>query len=575
MNSKKKITDTLRSADKASVEKLIAEEAKKNEIFAKAAERAGKSADTGFADTVSGVERYDRRIRITRMASIAAAAVLCAGGILGSVHLMKNGDNRRTGEISAVSVEDLIGSSGETPYIPYDMIMDTDAFKLAFDSFTSPQNPLQLKNGTYEDAVAVKPYMSVVVDDDKVAGTHTVWHFPVVHEDTCLGFINYDTRYPDNLASAVYGGQQYADILNDAIRKGDIAVFVTTKGTYGIYEDNTVIKLEATEDYKGTITFDEVNKKYNLITQYYSDNIIYPPSKVTVTTAEAVTEAVTTAVVNAVEPVAVPVTTEPHDDVPDELTGEWLRERCLNATHYYDRFSADIYSFHAMYGYNLSDWESNGTVKIDNTAMNGEMYEEMSSPEREVWDRTYNILLNNIYVYTNQNDIAAQNQNDEGKHCRIESVDEYYKSESFKPDRPVLSDCLNFAGLGDKKVREDGIEDIKNETPWTITGERYENGRRIASISYSFEQLREGKYEPRYVTADIDAETGVCFAYETRTDHEYYGNGYLIESFRAANYKFDDEAEAPMTASEVREYLDSNGYEADEYSSDYKVENIG
>lgn len=560
MNSKKKIIDTLQNADKASVEKLMAEETKKNEIYAKVMERVSGSSDSDFADEVSGVEHYDRKISMTRIASIAAAAVLCAGGVLGGMHLM-NRENKRTGEITSVSVEDLIGSSGETPYIPYEMIMDTDAFKLAFDSFTSPQNQLQLKNGTYEDAVAVKPYNSVVVDDDKVAGTNTVWHFPVVHEDTCLGFINYDTRESDNLAASIYGGQQYADILNDAIKKGDIAVFITTKGTYGIYEDNTVIKLEAAEDYQGTITFNEVNKDYNLITADYFKNVVYPASAVPVNGTELIDVPVTTSAVNLVEPVTVPVTTEPHDDVPDELTGEFLRERSLNATHYYDKFSADIHTFHAIYGQNLGDWETNGTVKIDNTVMNGEMYEEMYSDEREPWDRTYKIFLNNIYVYVNQNDIAAQNQHDEGKYCNIESVDTHYKWYKSKPDRPVLSGCLNFVDFEISKVSKDGIESIINETPWTVTGERYENGRRIASVSFSYEQLREGKYEPRYITADIDAETGLWLAYELRTDHEYFGNGYLLESFKATNYKFNDEAEAPMTSDEVYKYLDDNGYE--------------
>jgi hypothetical protein len=43
MNTRKKIIYTLRSADKASVERLMSEAAKKDEIFAKARERAEKS----------------------------------------------------------------------------------------------------------------------------------------------------------------------------------------------------------------------------------------------------------------------------------------------------------------------------------------------------------------------------------------------------------------------------------------------------------------------------------------------------------------------------------------------------
>ena len=40
MNSRKKIINTLKKADRASVEKLMAEETKKNEIFARAVRKA-------------------------------------------------------------------------------------------------------------------------------------------------------------------------------------------------------------------------------------------------------------------------------------------------------------------------------------------------------------------------------------------------------------------------------------------------------------------------------------------------------------------------------------------------------
>ena len=89
MNNKKKIIDTLRSADKASVEKLMAEEAKKNEIFAKAQRRANIEHNE-YTDVVSGVEKYERRISMTKIASIAAAAVLVVGSIGGGAYLLKN-----------------------------------------------------------------------------------------------------------------------------------------------------------------------------------------------------------------------------------------------------------------------------------------------------------------------------------------------------------------------------------------------------------------------------------------------------------------------------------------------------
>ena len=398
MNSNKKIIDTLRSADKASVEKLMADEMKKNEIFAKAVERASDGTDTDHGETVSGVEHYSRKISMTRMASIAAAAVLVTGGVLGGFKLMKN------------------------------------------DRFSS----------------------------------------------------------------------------ND--------------------HDSSELTTAVTDEITTTVAE---------------------------TTEAATTSEVTTGI--SVLPVDVPVTTETHP-VPDELTGEFLRERSLNATHYYDKFSADIYTFQAHYGQKLSDTETNGTVKIDNTAMNAEMYGEISSPDKGTYDRSYSIFLNDIYVYINQNDIAAQNNGDDGKYCYIRKNGDYYEGVKIenKPDRPVLSGCLYYIYHNSSKTPQlsddSGIEYFRNETPWNITGERTENGRRIASVSFSYEELREGKYEPRYITADIDAETGLWLAYELRSDDEYYGEGYLLESFKATNYKFNDEAEAPMTKDAVMKYIDDNGY---------------
>ncbi|MCR5600979.1 MAG: hypothetical protein K6G33_09610 [Ruminococcus sp.] len=92
MNSRKKIVDTLKKADKASVEKFLAEESKKNEIFEKARRRANIEKNE-YTDVVNGVEKYERRISMTRIASIAAAAVIMAGSIGGGAYLFGNNKN--------------------------------------------------------------------------------------------------------------------------------------------------------------------------------------------------------------------------------------------------------------------------------------------------------------------------------------------------------------------------------------------------------------------------------------------------------------------------------------------------
>ena len=89
MNNQKKIINTLRNADKASVEKLMAEEAKKNEIFAKIQQRANIERSE-YTDNVSGVEKYERRISMTRIASIAASAIIIAGSVGGGTAYFMN-----------------------------------------------------------------------------------------------------------------------------------------------------------------------------------------------------------------------------------------------------------------------------------------------------------------------------------------------------------------------------------------------------------------------------------------------------------------------------------------------------
>lgn len=90
MNSRKKIIKTLKKADKASVERLIEEETKKNEIFARL-QRRTNIEKTEYTDVVNGVEKYERRISMTRIASIAAAAVIMAGSIGGGAYLFRGG----------------------------------------------------------------------------------------------------------------------------------------------------------------------------------------------------------------------------------------------------------------------------------------------------------------------------------------------------------------------------------------------------------------------------------------------------------------------------------------------------
>ena len=283
------------------------------------------------------------------------------------------------------------------------------------------------------------------------------------------------------------------------------------------------------------------------------------------TTTTIVTTTVTTTAVNVVEPVKDPVTTEAHDDMPEELTGDWLRKRCLNATHYYNKFSADYTSDITSYG--LSS-KGKGIIKIDNTTMTGEMTEEDDS-DGDISSSGFSYkyyILNNIYV-----DYNCSSDYKDKHYISVDSTDKRFQYFKNKPDRVLFS---NFGAF--KYIDIDNGISRANETEWTITDERYENGRRIAYVSFSYEIVKEGIHIPNKINAEIDVETGLWTAYESKIGIETEGDtdrtGTILH-FKMTNIRFDDEAEAPMTAAELRKYLDSNGYKEEE-SSEFKVENI-
>ncbi len=432
MNNRKKIIETLRSADKASVDKLMEEAARKDEIFAKAMKRAEN--DSEYTDIASGVEQYNRRIRITHIASAAAAAVLVVAGIIGGAHLLRKNDN-------------LIHDGG----------------------------------GNGSDMSAVATTETTTAAADKVSVT---------------------TAAP---------ASGYADITgvstsNDALSSG------TT---------NTV-------------------------------------------TAET-------------------VTTEANS-VPTGLTGEFLRQRCIDATHYYDRFSAE---FEVKFASNFSGPDgpyydvSKGTVKIDNTTMTGEMNcdefygtEADSGKADSFRGNHHSFYLNNLYVESANNGMGA-NAEFANKYCYIKDISHEFMQMLNIPDRVFFNNCgiFKYIYLDDDllgySVKSEYALPVRNMQPWTVTGDRIENGRRIASVAINYEYDFGGWINCR-IDADVDVETGLWLSYEL------YYEDLLDTSFRAWNYKFNDDAEAPMTAAEARDFLERNRYEVNYFPGfpEYKISDI-
>jgi hypothetical protein len=104
------------------------------------------------------------------------------------------------------------------------------------------------------------------------------------------------------------------------------------------------------------------------------------------------------------------------------------------------------------------------------------------------------------------------------------------------------------------------------DSQWEVTGERYENGRKIVSAEINYTGAGSGTS----LTADFDYETGVCLSYDK------YLNGKLTESFRTLGHRFGDEAEVPLTEHEVKMFLENNGYDSNMATgfSDYGIDDL-
>ena len=624
MNSKKKIIDTLQNADKASVEKLMAEETKKNEIYAKVMERVSDGSEGGFAEEVSGVEHYDRKISMTRIASIAAAAVLVTGGVLAGFKLMKNdrlNNNHNSNIESTTETENT--TRNEVPYeINKNSIQHIVGRGWSYHKFSCDY---EIRSNEYDTSTKSEPYTikgSCKLDNDSKTGwnkNEIIYDEPdheekinnLIYEYSFNGYRIYTNEtYEGDIKNKRYDVSFGADseeinldklprtygwlwsflddtskwdIKDDKTENGRRIVTVEGECGHDIVTNGASMKFTADIDAESGIVLYEVYKNLSgevvyevKYTNYKFDDEAEAPmapaefkqfvldggydkyrhSKYDLEVLDGVSPATTTV---AYTPVTGTITTEAHP-VPDELTGDFLRERSLNATHYYDKFSADWTSKHATHyadeNLNTIYSECEGTIRIDNTTMTGEYNQTELDIDGTPYDYIHYYFLNNIYITAN--DYIGTKYISSHKDSEYTSTDNKFNWWWNKPDRVLFEYYGGFKYIcmdNERERKYDEIDDIINESEWTITGERYENGRRIASVSFSYEQLNEGKYYPMEITADIDVETGIWLAWEMKGDINF-----MRSSFKATNYKFDDEAEAPMSKDEVIKYLDENEF---------------
>lgn len=144
----------------------------------------------------------------------------------------------------------------DTEY-PYEELIQSAEFASWFSDFSE----------RYPGAYAAKPFKTAAFSkEQKNVYQINLWYVPIMAEGRCVGIIGIDCRDGKPTADS-YRSSNFLD-LGKIMDKGECALFTRGSSFYGIFRDNTVEKLydaPSNDEYSGDLTFDDLNKGYNLI----------------------------------------------------------------------------------------------------------------------------------------------------------------------------------------------------------------------------------------------------------------------------------------------------------------------
>ena len=180
-------------------------------------------------------------------------------------------DKEDAGDAFATNEEllasDMVGSLEEYDYMP---LIEGEYFEGFFEDYCDPENPLQLEVSATDNPAAARPYKMAIVSAEGVAAPLNKWIIPVVDNGVYIGIIFIDCREGEPNITNYSGGLSIAPALNESIEKGSFALFRTGKetGIFAMFEDNSCVNLSYPDgpEYTGSLTFDDINQGYNLVT---------------------------------------------------------------------------------------------------------------------------------------------------------------------------------------------------------------------------------------------------------------------------------------------------------------------
>lgn len=168
----------------------------------------------------------------------------------------------------------IAGVDKEFDYMP---LIEADMFVMFFEDYCDPDNPLQLDEIMTNKPGAARPHKIALISAEGVAAAQNCWLVPIVDSGKYYGFTWIDCcdGHPEWSYS---GGQGFAPKFNEFISEGkSFALFRTGSetGIFAMFEDDTCVSLSGRYKYTGSLTFDDINQGYNLVTPDSANDVVW------------------------------------------------------------------------------------------------------------------------------------------------------------------------------------------------------------------------------------------------------------------------------------------------------------
>ncbi|GEM_PF-4567533 len=211
-----------------------------------------------------------------RILCIISAAILAAFSCSCGKEEMVCGDPPPLTEDGLIN-DKLLGDGEEKPY---EEAFETDWLEMCLSDYDDEDSPFYVEGAKAEDMHIGTPYKMIYVDKARNTAVNNTWLYPVVYEGKYVGHVHWNCHDKDNDRS--FGCTGYImPYSEERFQKGQkLAIFqmVETGDVFIIYDDNSIYQVSGVQK-KNTdelgITFNDVNKGINVISQESLDKVVY------------------------------------------------------------------------------------------------------------------------------------------------------------------------------------------------------------------------------------------------------------------------------------------------------------